>query len=181
MKYIKKLVGERVFLSISSDEDISIYNKWLNDPDINRGFGKSHVVYTEKRQQEYIDDYNNSDDKFLFIIVDLKSDKPVGIGLLYDICFVNGKATLGILIGENYQGYGFGKEATNLLLEFGFNILNLYNIMLYAIDNNDKAINIYEDLGFKIMGKRRNAYHINGKRYDEIYMDITRPDFEKNY
>lgn len=179
MKYIKKVKGENVYLSISSDEDISIYNEWLNDPNINLGFGKSHVVYTEKRQQEYIDDYNNSDDKFLFIIVDNHSDEPVGIGLIYDVCFVNGKGTLGILIGENYQGKGYGKESTSLLLEFAFNILNLYNVSLYSIDFNKKAIAMYRELGFKEIGHRREAYHINSKRYDEVHMDITRNDFYK--
>ena len=51
--------------------------------------------------------------------------------------------------------------------------------MLYAIDFNEKAIAMYENLGFKIIGHRREAYNINNKVYDEVYMDILKKEFNK--
>ena len=184
MTYINKVNGEKVYLSLSRNEDIDLYNKWLNDPEINLGFGRSHIVYNEKRQLEYIEEYNNSDNKFLFIIIrkgkTSEYDTPIGIVLLYDIDYVHGKATMGILLDPTFQSKGHGKEASKLLLEFGFNILNLNNIMLYAIEFNEKAINLYENIGFKIIGRRRKAYPINNKLYDEVYMDILKTEYNKN-
>jgi hypothetical protein len=41
--------------------------------------------------------------------------------------------------------------------------------MLYAIDFNKKAIDMYKNIEFKIIGKRREAYSIN----NEIYNNYT--------
>lgn len=44
-----------------------------------------------------------------------------------------------------------------LLLDYGFNALNLQNIMLEVFDYNKRAIKAYEKVGFKVIGKRRQA------------------------
>lgn len=185
MAYVNKLDGERIFLSLSQKEDLDLYNDWLNDFEINLTFGRSHIVFNEEQQAKYIEDYNSSDDKFFFVIVKKgnasEKEQAIGIGLLYDVDFVHGKATLGLLLDKSFQSKGYGKEATNLLLEFSFNILNLNNVMLYAIDFNEKTIAMYESIGFKTIGHRREAYPINNKVYDEVYMDILKKEFnEKN-
>lgn len=181
MAYVNKLDGDRIFLSLSQKEDLNLYNDWLNDFEINLTFGRSHIVFNEERQAKYIEDYNNSNDKFLFVIVkkgkSSEKDQAIGIGLLYDVDFVHDKATLGLLLDKSFQSKGYGKESTSLLLEFAFNILNLNNVMLYAIDFNEKTIAMYESFGFKTIGRRRKAYPINNKVHDEVYMDILKKEF----
>lgn len=179
MDYINKVNGKRLYLSISKKEDISLYNKWLNDPELNLGFGKSHNIHTEERQQQYIDDYNNSDDKFLFPVILKETQEPIGILLLYEICYIHGNGKLAILIDQKHQAKGYGKEAINLLLEFAFNILNLNNVILEVIEFNKNAIKAYNDIGFQTIGRRRNSYHINNQSYDEIYMDILKTEYNQ--
>ncbi|MDR1721676.1 MAG: GNAT family N-acetyltransferase [Methanobrevibacter sp.] len=185
MNYVNKFDGDRIFLSLSQSDDLTLYNDWLNDFEINLTFGRSHIVYNEEKTAEYIKDYNDSNDKFFFVIVKKgeasENNQAIGIGLLYDVDFVHRKATLGLLLDKSFQSKGYGKESTNLLLEYAFNIFNLNNVMLYAIDFNTKVIKMYEDLGFKIIGKRREAYPINNELYDEVYMDILKKEFnDKN-
>jgi RimJ/RimL family protein N-acetyltransferase len=181
MDYVNKLDGNRIFLGLSQKKDLYLYNDWLNDCEINLTFGRSHIVFNEERQAKYIEDYDNSDDKFFFVIVrkgkTSEDEQAIGIGLLFDVNFIHGKATLGLLLDKSFQSKGYGKEATNLLLEFAFNILNLNNVMLYAIDFNKKALAIYESFGFKTIGRRREAYPINNEVYDEVYMDILKKEF----
>lgn len=183
MTYVNKLDGDRIFLSLSQKEDLNLYNDWLNDFEINLTFGRSHIVFNEEEQAKYIEDYNNSNDKFFFVIVKKgnvsEKEEAIGIGLLYDVDFVHGKATLGLLLDKSFQSKGYGKESINLLLKFAFNILNLNNVMLYTIDFNEKAIAMYENFGFKRIGHRRDAYPINNKVYDEVYMDILKKEFNE--
>jgi RimJ/RimL family protein N-acetyltransferase len=183
MTYVNKLDGDRIFLSLSQKKDLYLYNDWLNDSEINLTFGRSHIVFNEEQQAEYIEDYNKSNDKFFFVIVKKgnthENEQAIGIGLLFDVDFIHGKATLGLLLDKSFQSKGYGKESINLLLEFAFNILNLNNVMLYAIDFNDKAIAMYESFGFKTIGHRREAYPINNKVYDEVYMDILKKEFNE--
>jgi RimJ/RimL family protein N-acetyltransferase len=181
MPYINKLDGDRIFLSLSQKKDLYLYNDWLNDSEINLTYGRSHIVFNEEQQAKYIEEYNNSYDKFFFVIVKKgngrENEQAIGIGLLFDLDWTHGKATFGLLLDKSFQSKGYGKEATNLLLEFAFNILNLNNVMLYAVDFNEKAIAIYENIGFKTIGQRREAYPINNKVYDEVYMDILKKEF----
>ncbi|MDR2190210.1 MAG: GNAT family N-acetyltransferase [Candidatus Peribacteria bacterium] len=85
---------------------------------------------------------------------------------------------MGILIGEvDEHSKGYGTDAIQCLLDYGFNQLNLNSIELHVFDFNAKAKRCYEKCGFKEIGHRRQAYFNNGKYHDAIYMDITREDF----
>ncbi|MGB4722593.1 MAG: GNAT family protein, partial [Defluviitoga tunisiensis] len=78
---------------------------------------------------------------------------------------------------KEYLSKGYGTEAMELLLDYGFNALNLQNIMLEVFDYNKRAIKAYEKVGFKVIGKRRQAKFFNNKRYDIIFMDILKDEF----
>jgi RimJ/RimL family protein N-acetyltransferase len=68
-----------------------------------------------------------------------------------------------------------------LLLDYGFKALNLHNIMLKVYSFNVRAESIYKNIGFEIIGKRRESLRRGNKTYDVIYMDLLYNDFyEKN-
>ena len=99
-----------------------------------------------------------------------------------DIDNLNQTAEVGIFIGnKNYWDKGYGTEALNLLLDYGFNALNLYNVMLKVYSCNKRAIRSYEKAGFKQVGIRRKALHRNREKYDILFMDLLVDEFyEKN-
>ena len=89
---------------------------------------------------------------------------------------------LGIAIGEKeYWGQGYGTEATRLLVDYGFNLLNLNSIMLGAFVFNERAIACYKKVGFKEIGWRRQARIIGGQKYDVLLMDILAEEFQGSY
>ena len=67
------------------------------------------------------------------------------------------------------------------LLDYGFNYLNMNNIMLNVKSFNERAIACYKKVGFKEFGRRRESYFLNGKYYDDIQMDILAREFKGNY
>jgi len=83
------------------------------------------------------------------------------------------------MIGEKSEwSKGYGQDALRLLLDYGFNILNLSSIELVVHEDNARAIRCYEKLGFKMMGRQREA-KINGTRkIDVLLMDILASEFE---
>ena len=92
-------------------------------------------------------------------------------------CKVYVKGEVGLFIGEEEnRSKGYGTEALSLHVEYGFNYLNLKNIMLKVFSFNKRAIKSYEKIGFKVFGKRTEDYYLNGKWYDEYFMEILRKE-----
>ena len=40
---------------------------------------------------------------------------------------------------------------------------------------NQRAIRLYERLGFRLVGRLRGAVMLNGSRYDQVIMDLLAP------
>ena len=115
-----------------------------------------------------------------FAIVLKDSDKLIGNCSLEDMDLIHRNAVLGIFIGdEEERGKGYGKEAIKLLLEYGFNNLNLNNIMLNVYSFNTRAIKVYESLGFKKCGTRHKSHYFKGQYYDEIQMEILKEEYNE--
>lgn len=175
--YFKKIEGKKVYLSPMCVEDAEKYVKWMNDFKVTDGLNGSKNLVTVESEREWIEK-NNKDGNFQFAIVKQENDELIGNCSLHNLDLINGRATVGIFIGDKEnRGKGYGSEALELLLSYGFNHLNLNNIMLTVYSFNEPAIFCYKKVGFKEIGRRREAYFKNNERYDEIYMDIIRSEF----
>ncbi|MBR3001970.1 MAG: GNAT family N-acetyltransferase [Clostridia bacterium] len=180
MKYFKKLVGDRIYLSPRNAEDAEKFTEWLNDFQITDYTGKSEALYTLASEKEFLE--TNSSPEATFAIVELDTDKLIGTVGLEEIDHISNTATLGIFIGDkDYRSKGYGTEAIKLVLEFGFKYLNLNNINLGVYAFNERGVACYKKCGFKEYGRRRKCKFVNGKYYDAIYMDILAEEFEGDF
>jgi RimJ/RimL family protein N-acetyltransferase len=182
MGYYPKLVGEKCYLSPCTPEDAEQWSIWDNDLEIAIPLGdEAYTVYPLEKMPEIARDVT-TDQSHLFSIIDAATDTLIGRCLLFDIDPVNRKAMLGIVIGDKaYWNRGYGVEATRLLLDHGFNLLNLNSIMLGTFSFNKRALNCFRKAGFKEIGKRRQARIIAGRAYDLVLMDILAEEFESPY
>ncbi len=173
MKYYPKIKGDRIFLSPISMLDIETYTKWINDARVTDSLGVSWLLYTIDRERDFLEGISKND--YHFAIVNNENDFLLGNVSLFNFHQINRTAEFGIFIGESaLRKRGYGTEAGKLMIDYGFNTLNLNNIMLRVFAFNEAAIKCYEKIGFKKMGVRRNAYYVNGKYHDEVYMDIIK-------
>ncbi|MCL2637415.1 MAG: GNAT family N-acetyltransferase [Oscillospiraceae bacterium] len=179
MKYFKKIPGERVYLSPynGSDEEVESFTKWLNDSAVTDGLGDTHMQYNLPNERLWLEDIMKKGEP-AFAIVLAETDEIIGSMALMEIKQVHGSATVGIFIGEaEHRGKGYGTEAMKLLVGYGFDVLNLCNIMLNVYEFNENAQKSYLKVGFKEIGRRRKAHYLNNARHDIIFMDITREDW----
>jgi len=178
LKYFKKLVGNRIYLSPMSVDDAETYVKWLSDFATTDGLGNSSRVISVEDEKEWI---KKNSGNYQFAIVRLEDDALLGNCGFNVINQVMQNADLGLFIGEEAnRNLGYGQEALQLLLDYGFNYLNLNNIMLKVFSFNERAIHCYKKVGFKEIGRRRQSYYLKGKFYDEVYMDILREEWRQN-
>ena len=180
--YYKKIIGQKCYLSPCLPEDAEIWAEWFNDLEVTIPMGEEAFlpgsVFSE--QEKIMDIIRGKE--YVFNIVELESDTLIGVSGLYDLDLVNRSARLQMVIGEkDCWGMGYGQEGTRLLLDFGFNILNLNNIMLQTLSFNQRALHLYRSIGFTETGKRRQARIIAGNKYDLIYMDMLAEEFDSVY
>lgn len=117
-----------------------------------------------------------------FLIYELATGVPFGGVGLRDIDLTTGSAELGISIGrKDYWGRGFGTEAITLVLDYGFTVLGLHNVLLTTYAYNERALRSYRKIGFTEFGRRREAMRIGDRRYDIVYMDLLRAEFRSPY
>jgi RimJ/RimL family protein N-acetyltransferase len=175
MKYYKKIVGERVYLSPMNVEDAEIYVKWLNDFRVTDGLGTSNKVTSLEIEKEWI---SQNSSQYQFAIVRLEDDKLIGNCGIHGLDQSKQCAEVGLFIGdEENRGKGYGQDVLNLLLDYSFNYLNLNNIMLKVFSFNERAISCYKKVGFKEIGRRRQSYYLKGKFHDDVFMDILRDEY----
>ena len=182
MTYYKKLIGKKCYLSPPSLEDAERWTEWDNDLEVTIPMGEeAYIPFSVEKNREIIENLITKQNHN-FNIVDLKTNKPIGRCMLFAVDQVDRRAMFGIGIGDKtYWDKGYGQEATRLLLDYGFNLLNLHNIMLGVYSFNQRAIACYKKIGFKEIGRRREARIIGGKKYDVVLMDTLASEFRSVY
>lgn len=176
MRYFKKLVGERVYLSPINVEDFEIYTKWLNDYEVSRNLGLHKSLISLNSEKKILETMTSEGHNFAIVL--LENDTLLGNISFHKIDHIGRKTDIGLFIGEpENRGKGYGAEALRLLLDYGFRTLNLNNIMLLVHADNEQAIACYKKVGFKEFGRRRKATFSNGQYIDVVYMDILADEY----
>ncbi len=85
---------------------------------------------------------------------------------------------MGIMIGEPaMRGRGLGTEAVEIIVDYGFNALNLHSIWLTTYEFNAAGRKAHARAGFTEVGRRRQCRFHAGRFWDEIHMDILAEEF----
>ena len=174
--YYKKLIGKNIYLAPKTIEDAEKYAEWLNDFRTTDYLGKSGKIMTLEKEREYLE--THIDDEATLNIITLSEDKLIGTVGIENIDHLNKRGTLGIFIGDvEEREKGYGTEAINLILDYGFNYLNLNNIKLDVVEFNERAIACYKKCGFKEFAIPNSKNRFETCRVFKMILDILKWDF----
>ncbi len=178
--YFKKLIGEKVYLSPIDKNDYIKYTEWVNDMDVAIGMTFANMLINDESEKMALE--RLSKEPFNFAIIHKATNQVIGNLGFVKLDYINSLGEVGIFVGDkSYWGNGYGKEALELLIDFGFNLLNLNNIYLRVYSFNTQAIKCYKKIGFKEVGRLREAKQIGGNKYDEVFMDLLAKEFKSPY
>lgn len=105
-------------------EDISKIKEWRNIDSLTlRTPFQINSIMQDKWFENVV---SNRDSNFKFFALE-NEDGLIGYGAL-EISWYNRGAELGLLIGKEYQGKGYGKQAVSILLDQAFNFINLDSV-----------------------------------------------------
>jgi RimJ/RimL family protein N-acetyltransferase len=177
--YFKKMTGKKCYLAPIDVNDVEKYTEWLNDLEVAKNLILySHVISLEN-EKVFLGKLSK---EHTYSVIDNETNELIGNCGFGSIDHLNQTAEVEIFIGnKKYWNKGFGSEALVLLMDYAFKALNLHNIFLRVYSFNERAKKSYEKIGFKLIGKYREALLRNNERHDIILMDILNKEFyQKN-
>lgn len=170
--------GERVALGPMRRDLLPLYQRWINDFSALRTLGALPPRPTTLEQETAWFDAVTASGDVGFMIYERATWNPIGNTTLRQIDHRNRTAVFGIMIGEREaRGRGFGTETARLMLDYAFTALGLHSVMLTCAEYNEAGRRAYEKAGFREFGRRRQCRWLNGRLWDDIYMDCLATEF----
>lgn len=178
---LKALHGKDIYLSSVNSNDAEEYYALLFEQDTRKRTG-TKPLFTYDQVAAYLHEECVRCSSILLFICLKSNDEIIGDIALQDIDASNRKAGVRIAIPQDiHQGKGYGSEALRLVLEYGFGQLQLHRIELEVFAFNDRALHVYEKLGFKVEGRQRDALFYDHRYYDAILMSFLEEEYRTKY
>ncbi len=151
-----------------------------NDPEVTSLLGGFSAGFSLADVKDWIENQRHVNNKIIWTIAEVKTNKCVGHVGFYDIDYRIRSAEFAIMIGEKSEwGKGLGKGCTRRVIEFGFMELNLNRIFLYVVESNARAIQLYHSMGFRDEGLLRQAQFRAGRYVDLLLMSMLNEEFKR--
>lgn len=77
---------------------------------------------------------------------------------------------------ETYRGLGLGYKSWLLFLDMAFTTIRVHKVSLEVLETNQRAINLYKKLGFKVDGLKRDEVFRDGCWIGSILMSLIQSD-----
>jgi RimJ/RimL family protein N-acetyltransferase len=167
--------GERVTLRPVEESDYPLVHAWQNDPEVwywldyERPFSLEDIAESEQHARE---------EGHPFVIE--AEGRPIGRIGLNQFRRRDRICSLYVFIGDKTtSGKGYGREAIRTLVAYAFDRLDLYQVELWALATNERAIKAYERCGFKRDATLPERSYKDGAFVDRVVMSVTREEFER--
>lgn len=175
---------KKVILRPVKKEDIPVFHKWVNDPEI-MGFwyGRDKPKTLAWAKKHFLPIIKGESPSQCWTIE--VEGKPIGFmyntpSLDEDAGEFSGRVELDILVGDKReQGKGYGTDALRAMIVYAFNKQKAERVFIIPRLSNQRAIHVYEKVGFKKEGILHHFEKLEGKWIDSLMMAIIRDEFEQ--
>jgi diamine N-acetyltransferase len=167
-----------VYLRALEPSDVDRTRRWHNDPELYATLVNPFRYVSHAAEEEWIRHKAAYSQTEIQLAICLKEgERHIGDVHLTEIDWVSRHAWVGIFIGEaQHQSQGYGQQALRLILRHAFGDLGLRRLYLTVLDDNARAIRVYEKCGFRIEGRLRQHAYKCGRFKDLIVMGICEGD-----
>lgn len=172
------LSTERLRLRHLTEADIDALFAVFGDPEVMRYW--SHPAWTARTEAE---DYLASIQRnfrqrslFQWGIARAADDQVLGTCTLYQLIPGQHRGELGIILGREAWGQGYGTEALNALIDFAWQELGLHRLEADVDPINARSLALFEKQGFQREGLLKERWFVHGEFQDTILLGLLRQD-----
>ena len=170
------LQGEMIVLRPIRADDAEAMWDMLTDPEGNRLTGTTRE-FTHEEIGAWCASREQAEGRYDFAVTTSGDDEYRGEIVLNEIDEDVRCAALRLAMRPAYRGRGYGTEAIELVLGFAFDGLDLHRVELEALSINTRAVSLYENIGFRVEGRRRDAYRDGDGWCDAVVMAMLEDEY----
>ena len=171
------ITKENLTLRAIEYSDLTHFQKWANDPEIQIMLGGWHFPISTKDQEDWYMNINSKSMDQRFTIEDANND-IIGMCNLVNINLKDGVAEIGLIIDEKYQKKGYGKKVIDAICEYSFNELRLNRLETTIIEYNIPSLKLFtEKCNWVLEGHKRNYYFRNGNYHNQNILSILKSEY----
>ena len=159
--------GNEIYFEHLDLKYLSEYLRWFNDPSIYKFIGNSYSEISETMERRYV---LANQDKEMFSIIDKDTGNIVGI-VGFNWFYTR---EIGMFIGTEYHGLGYGKKALALFIEYAFQVLGVNDLKAIVFSNNTKTLSLCKSFGFEITKVVPYVVSMFDEYVDDVHLTLKK-------
>lgn len=180
------LTGKKVILRPFEEKDCEIMNEILNEPSLKKltgsvssdeeAYAASQPNERERIRQWYMT-RNEQNDRLDLAVVYRESNQVIGEVVFNEYDEETDRVNFRVLLSEASCNKGVGTEALSMFIQYGMEELGLHKIYLEVYSFNPRAERVYQKVGFKLEGIKREEFIYNQKYIDVKIYGLLQADY----
>lgn len=164
------LKGEKVELRTIEREDLEFLRNGINRPEVRINLTTNRPQNMEN-EDDWFEEAVKGNDGMKALMICNKEQK-MGVISLEEKEDVSQVAEIGIWLKPEFHGNGYGTEASELIIDYGFDQLELHRIQARVQADNEPSRNLWEKLGFEKEGRFREHVYAENRYKDVVYYGL---------
>lgn len=180
------LVGEKIILRPFEEKDCDIMYEILNEPNLKKLTGSvssdeeanaaPQPEEREKIRQWYMT-RNEQNNRLDLAVVYSENDQVIGEVVFNEYDEETDNVNFRVLLSEASCNKGVGTEALSMFIQYGMEELELHKISLEVYSFNPRAERVYQKVGFKLEGIKREEFIYNQEYIDTKIYGLLKADY----
>lgn len=181
-KKFPELETERLFLRQMTFDDIDFVYNQFSDPMITQYLMDEPPLTNRDEARDIIQFYSDPETKThnRWVLVRKIDNQSIGTCGFHKWDKRYFRAEIGYDMVPQFWGQGYMKEALEVVLENGFQQMELNRIDALVAIENKRSLSLLKRLGFQQEGLLRDYFYLDGKFYDHFLLSLLKREWHKN-
>lgn len=180
------LAGEKIILRPFEEKDCDIMLEILSEPDLKKLTGsvfndKEAYADPQPEEKEKIRKWymtrNEQNNRLDLAVVHKNSNQVIGEVVFNEYDEETNNVNFRVLLSESSCNKGLGTEAISMFIKYGMEELELHKISLEVFSFNPRAERVYQNVGFKLEGIKREDFLYNNEYIDTKIYGMLKADY----
>jgi RimJ/RimL family protein N-acetyltransferase len=165
--------GKKVELRPTEESDYPLIHAWMNHPEVWR-YMDYEQPFSLADVAEDVERSRREGQPFTILV----RNRPIGRIGLNQFHQRDRICSMYMFIGEPaFWGSGYAHDAVMALLAFAFDRFDLYQVELWTLADNNRAISMYRRCGFIEDATLRDRSWKQGRWVDHVVLSVNREEF----